>query len=367
MEGKAMKWASHINIGARRIAMDQPTYFIADIASSHDGELSRAVDLIHLAGEAGADCAKFQHFLAKDIVSDRGFASMGEQSAHQADWKQSVYEVFEQYQTPRDWTATLVQACKDSQIDYMTTPYDVAVLEQMDPVVQAYKIGSGDMGWPQFIGTVAARKKPVFLATGASTLADVKRAVDAVLEHTAQICLMQCNTNYTGVDENFDHINLNVLRQFAALYPGMVLGLSDHTPGHATVLGAIALGARAVEKHFTDDNNRQGPDHGFSMNPQSWREMVARSRELERALGDGKKRVQDNEQQASIVQRRALRARHDLTAGKVLTPDDVEALRPRTKGTIEPFEAEKIVGRTLTAPLKKGEALTWENLGVRSS
>ncbi|PHS27843.1 MAG: N-acetylneuraminate synthase [Robiginitomaculum sp.] len=357
-----MKWNSQIRIGDRVIAPDRPTYFIADIASSHDGELTRAVALIHLAAKAGADCAKFQHFLAKDIVSDEGFKTLGGQSAHQAAWQKSVYEVFEQCQTPRDWTDTLVAACAEAGIDYMTTPYDVAALDLMDPVVQAYKIGSGDMGWPQFIESVAARGKPVFLATGASTMDDVKRAVAAVLAHTPNLCLMQCNTNYTGALENFGYINLNVLHEFAQKYPGLVLGLSDHTPGHATVLGAIALGARAVEKHFTDDNTRAGPDHGFSMNPQSWRDMVDRSRELELALGNGIKRVEGNEDEASIVQRRCLRARTDLSAGHVLSAADLKALRPRPKGSVEPFEEGKIIGRTLGKALAKGEALSWDVL-----
>ncbi len=357
-----MKWNTQIEIGERVIAPGQPTYFIADIASSHDGELSRAVELIHLAAAAGADCAKFQHFLAKDIVSDEGFAAMGSQSAHQAGWKQSVFEVFEKYQTPRDWTQTLVDACKEAGIDYMTTPYDEAVLDMMAPLLKAWKIGSGDMGWPQFIGKVAARGKPVFLATGASSMDDVERAVAAVLAHTPQLCLMQCNTNYTGALENFGYINLNVLRGFADRFPGMVLGLSDHTPGHATVLGAIALGARAVEKHFTDDNSRAGPDHGFSMNPQTWRDMVERSRELELALGDGQKRVEPNERDASVVQRRCLRARHDLPIGKVLAADDLEALRPRTEGSIEPYEQDRVLGRPLAIAIAKGEALTWEML-----
>ncbi|PHS23194.1 MAG: N-acetylneuraminate synthase [Robiginitomaculum sp.] len=352
-----MKWNSQIRIGDRVIAPDQPTYFIADIASSHDGELDRAVALIHLAAKAGADCAKFQHFLAKDIVSDEGFKTLGGQSTHQADWKQSVFEVFEKYQTPRDWTDTLVAACAEAGIDYMTTPYDVAALDLMDPVVQAYKIGSGDMGWPQFIGKVAARKKPVFLATGACNQADVDRAVVTVLAYTPQICLMQCNTNYTGALENFKYINLNVLRSYATRWPDMVLGLSDHTPGHATVLGAIALGARAVEKHFTDDNTRDGPDHGFSMNPQSWREMVERSRELELALGDGIKRVEDNECEARIVQRRSLRAVRNLPKGHVLCEADLVSLRPNPEGAMEPAELELAIGRALRQPLRQGEAL----------
>ena len=358
-----MRYDHEFSIGDRKIGLNEPTYFIADIASSHDGELSRAKDLILLAKEAGADCAKFQHFLARDIVSDEGFRSLGGQMAHQAAWKQSVYDIFEKYQTPRDWTDELVAESKKADIDFMTTPYDLAAIDLVDKHLKAWKIGSGDIGWNQFIEEVCSRGKPVFLATGAADMEDVERAVDAALAKTRELCLMQCNTNYTGSLENFANVNLNVLRAFALKYPGMPLGLSDHTPGHAAVLGAVTLGACAVEKHFTDDNNRDGPDHPFSMNPQSWRDMVDRTRELELALGDGVKRIEANEHDSAVVQRRCLRATRDLEAGETITDADLVALRPRPEGSVEPFEQDLVVGQPLTAAVKKGDALMWEYVG----
>ena len=129
---------------------------------------------------------------------------------------------------------------------------------------------------------IASKKKPVILATGAASLKDVDRAVSEIRKMNKQLCIMQCNTNYTAENDNFNYLNLNVLKAYKKKFPGIVLGLSDHTPGHSSVLGAIALGARMVEKHFTDNNNRIGPDHKFSMNPSSWKEMVDRSRELEK-------------------------------------------------------------------------------------
>ena len=358
-----MRYDHEFSIGDRKIGLNEPTYFIADIASSHDGELSRAKHLIWLAKEAGADCAKFQHFLARDIVSDEGFRSLGGQMAHQAAWKQSVYDIFEKYQTPRDWTDELVAESKKADIDFMTTPYDLAAIDLVDKHLKAWKIGSGDIGWNQFIEEVCSRGKPVFLATGAADMEDVERAVDAALAKTRELCLMQCNTNYTGSLENFANVNLNVLRAFALKYPGMPLGLSDHTPGHAAVLGAVTLGACAVEKHFTDDNNRDGPDHPFSMNPQSWRDMVDRTRELELALGDGVKRIEANEHDSAVVQRRCLRATRDLEAGETITDADLVALRPRPEGSVEPFEQDLVVGQPLTAAVKKGDALMWEYVG----
>jgi sialic acid synthase SpsE len=169
---------------------------------------------------------------------------------------------------------------------------------------------------------------------------------------------MQCNTNYTGSLENFKHIHLNVLKTYASMWPDIILGLSDHTPGHATVLGAIALGARIIEKHFTDDKLRVGPDHAFSMNLSEWREMMDRSRELEAALGSSQKFVADNELDTVVLQRRSLRATYDLKVGRVLSENDFEALRPAPLDAVMPFDANKIIGRTLKNDKLAGDFLT---------
>jgi len=352
-----MNYLTSFKIGDRVISAEAPTYFIADIAANHDGDLSRAKDLIWKAAEAGADVAKFQHFLAKDIVSDHGFRSLGGQMAHQAKWDKSVYEIYEQYQLNRDWNDVLASECKEAQIEFMTTPYDHEALSGVDDLVQAYKIGSGDITWCAFLESVAQKGKPVILSTGASTLEDVQRAVDSILAHNNQICLLQCNTNYTNELSNFGYINLSVLHAFQNLYPGIPMGLSDHTPGHATALGAVALGGRMIEKHFTDDNGRPGPDHAFSMTPITWREMVDRTRELEASFGDGVKRVEENEIDSAVVQRRCLRLARPKRAGETLTADDIVALRPAPADALPPYQLEKWLGATFTSDKAEGEAL----------
>lgn len=352
-----MQAETAIRIGARRIASDAPSYFIADIAANHDGSLQRAQDLIWLAREAGADCAKFQHFKAEKIVSDSGFRALGARQGHQARWNKPVFEVYRQYELNREWNAVLASTARQAGIDFMTTPYDDEAVDSVDPLVRAWKIGSGDITWTSFITRVARTGKPVLLATGASEFEDVDRAVAAVLAVHPQLLLMQCNTNYTGSLENFRFINLRVLRSFAERYPGVLLGLSDHSPGHAAVLGAIALGARAIEKHFTDDNSREGPDHSFAMNPRTWKEMVERSRELEAALGDGIKRVEDNEVETAVLQQRCLRVAKALPVGHRLTPADIEVLRPAPAGALRPWQLPLALGRRLREPLPAGAAL----------
>jgi N-acetylneuraminate synthase len=352
-----MRYAPSFLINGRQIAIDAPTYFVADVASNHDGDIERAKALIHHAAEAGADAVKFQHFKARSIVSDVGFKDLGSQLSHQASWKKSVYEVYQDCELDRSWNQILAAEAKLAKVDFMTTPYDVEAVNECAPLVAAFKVGSGDITWTQNLELIARQNKPVLLATGASTQEDTTRAIDALLKHNPEICLMQCNTNYTGSLENFRYVNLNVLRSFALQYPGMVLGLSDHTPGHAAVLGAVALGARVIEKHFTDDNDRVGPDHAFSLNPKSWREMVDRTREVEFALGDGIKRIEENEKKSIVVQRRCLRLTRDLPAGATLAAGDLEPLRPAPAGSIAPYQLEELIGRKLATAKKSGEAL----------
>jgi N-acetylneuraminate synthase len=233
----------------------------------------------------------------------------------------------------------------------------------LDAHVPAFKIGSGDITWIAMLEHIARKGKPVLLATGASDIGDVQRAVDAILSINPQLLLMQCNTNYTGSLENFRFVKLNVLRTFASMYPDLVLGLSDHTPGHAAVLGAVSLGARAIEKHFTDDRKREGPDHPFSLDPAGWREMVDRTRELEYSMGDGNKIVEPNERETVVIQRRCLRATRDLKAGETLTASDLEALRPAPTDSIFPYEIDRIVGRQLHRDIPQGDYPKWTDVG----
>ena len=347
-----------MNIDGKILAKDSDTYFIADIAANHDGDITRAIDLIFLAAEAGADAAKFQHFQANTIVSDFGFKNLGTKLSHQAQWGKSVYDVYKDASVSLEWTMAIKKACKEAGISFFTTPYSLELVDELDQHVPAYKIGSGDINWLEMIEKVAQKNKPIFLATGASSMPEVESAVNTVLNFNHQLCVMQCNTNYTANVENYKYIQLNVLKTYAKMFPDCILGLSDHTSGCATVLGAVALGARAVEKHFTDDVSRTGPDHKFSMDPKSWKEMVARTRELEVALGGFVKKVEDNELETVILQRRALRATRDMARGEIIQCGDFVPLRPRpvNAANISPISA--LNGKILMRNLVMGDYLT---------
>jgi N-acetylneuraminate synthase len=331
------------------------TYFIADIAANHDGQIKRALELCKLAKQSGADAVKFQHFKAETIVSKKGFESLKGQKSHQSNWEKSVFEIYNDASVPLDWTKEIKSYCDELKIDFFTTPYDINYVDELDKYVNMYKIGSGDITWKKMLLKIASKGKKVMIATGASSIYEVKRAMDLLMKFDIPIVLMQCNTNYTASDENFKFINLNVLKTYSNLYPNVELGLSDHTFGHETVLGAVTLGARYIEKHFTDDNNREGPDHLFSMNPNTWKAMVESTRRIEYALGETTKKVEENEKDTVIIQRRSIRSNKTLNKGHAIKESDLIYLRPCSADALDPFE--DIIGRVVKKEIRENDEI----------
>jgi len=336
------------------------TYFIADIGANHDGSFERAKELILLAKQSGAHAVKFQHFSAKNFISDAGFRKLQIKKSHQSSWKKSVYEIYEDASIPLKWTTKLKSYCDDVDITFLSSPYGLEMVEHLSLFVPAWKIGSGDINYHEQLVAVAKTKKPIIIATGASKIEEVISCVEILQSYGSKIVLMQCNTNYTGKDENYDHINLKVLETYKALFPDIMLGLSDHTFGSETVLGAISLGAKVIEKHFTDDNSRIGPDHPFSMNPETWSSMVRSAKILERSLGTPIKMVCPNERDTAILQRRSLVCNIDLDPGTKLESKFFSARRPCIPGSVDINRC--IDDLILKSPLKAGSPLMKEDV-----
>ena len=319
-------------IKKKRIGKNMPTYFIADIGANHDGSLARAKKLIRLAKLAGADAAKFQHFSAKTIVSDVGFKKLKNLKSHQSKWKKSVFSVYQAASINKKWTKILKKFCDKIDIEFMTSPYSMEIVDEINPYVNVIKIGSGDITWIDIIKKIASKKKLGIIATGASNFKEVETAVKEYLKINQSLVLMQCNTNYTGDLENIKYSNLNVINKFKKKFPKVVLGLSDHTFGHVTVLGAVMLGARVIEKHFTDDNKRTGPDHFFAMNPKSWKSSY-------------------------ITIRRGIRANQKLNKGSIIREHMLDYLRPCPFGALRPCDKKKIINKRLKKDIKYHEII----------
>lgn len=338
-------------------------FFIADIGANWAdnfgrGSLQRARDLIKLAKESGADAVKFQHFQADKIVSDYGFKNLNV-SSHQSSWGKSVYDVYEQYSINRDWTAELFEECKKNDIQFMSTPYDFEAVDLIAKYSDMIKIGSGDITYHQLINKVANTGKFVLLATGASDIQEVSAAVNILRDfNDMNFCIMQCNTNYTNDRSNEAYTNTQVIELYKDLFPFAEYGLSDHTRTNYSVLSAISLGARYIEKHFTDGKS-SSPDNNFALTPKEWSWMVTESNMILQSLGHGVKRVEPNEKETVIVQRRCIRAKRDLEHGHVLTENDIEYLRPAPLDSIRPHE--NIIGKKLKSSIVKGDYFKYDN------
>ena len=342
-------------IGSKLINNQSPTYFIAEIGSNFDGYLNRAIKLIKLAKDAGADAAKFQHYTAKSLVSDVGFSNLNLDS-HQKDWDGSVYETYAKASLNVDWTLRLYEECKKQNIDFMTSPYSIELLEKTINYIPAIKIGSGDITYHQIIKEMSNFGKPILLATGASSFSDVESAMELIYKKEP-VCIMQCNTNYEASNLHYKNQNISVIQTYKEKWPEAQLGLSCHMKNNLAVNAAVTMGARIIEKHFTDDNSRNGPDHSFALNFEEFKHMVDSTRSLEMILGDGVKKIEDNEKATFYLQRRSLVASKDFKKGDKISIGDLEPLRPFLKDSFEPYKEYSLIGKTIKKDISKGTVI----------
>lgn len=351
------RFPSVIKIGPRLVGEGEPAYFIADIGANFDGNLEKAKKLALAAKEAGADCAKFQSFLARKIVSGKGFAKMKLKGVH-GSWGKPVEEVFREAEFPRAWHKELLMHCKKIGVAFSSAPYDREAVDLLDELnVDFIKIGSGDITWHEELEYIAKKGKPMILSTGASTLSEVDEAI-RIIEKTGNnnLILLQCITNYPSKIES---ANINVLKTYQTAF-NIITGYSDHTPGDVIILGALALGGKVFEKHFTLSKNDEGPDHPHSMEPQEFKKMVERVRQLEKALGSGRKEVVAEEAETVIVQRRSLYANRNIKKGYTIERKDIIELRPALG--ILPSYKSFVIGKKAKTSIEAGEPIYWEHI-----
>lgn len=346
-----------IKIGNRMIGANYPTYIIAEIGANFDGNIERAKKLIDAAKECGADCAKFQTFTAEKIVSDVGFRKMTLHGVH-GSWGRSVYDVFKDVEFPHKWHKEISDYCKKVDIDFSTSPYDKEAVElccELD--VPFIKLGSGDITWLSMLEYIAKKGKPMMLATGDATISEIDEAIRTILSTgNNQLVLMQCVTNYPS---KLESANIRVIESYQKMY-NIITGYSDHSPGSVVALGAVALGARVIEKHFTLDKTLKGPDHPHSMNPDEFKFMVKSIRELEKSLGSSFKQVVEEEAETVYVQRRGLCAKSAIEEGAVIRASDIDVLRPALG--IQPKYENIITGKIANKRIAKGEPIYWEDI-----
>jgi len=347
-----------IKIGERWVGDGAPVYIIAEIGSNFDGGKERAKMLINLAKDCGADAVKFQCFITDKIISKEGFEGL--KVSFQKKWGKSVYEVYKDAEFPREWHDELFKYAMKKNLHFLSSPYDFESVDMLDELnVPLFKIGAGDITWHEMLRYIAKKNRPIILSTGASTISEIDEALRTIRsEGTDEIILLQCVTNYPS---NFESANIRAMKTMGELFD-VPVGYSDHTPGIIVPLGAVALGACVIEKHFTDDKTRKGPDHPFAMDPRDFKEMVDDIRLLEKALGSPVKRLYGEEKETVILQRRCLRAAKEIPKGSKITEDMIDVLRPLAKDSVEPKYKEIVVGREVKVDMKKGDPFTWDKI-----
>jgi N,N'-diacetyllegionaminate synthase len=341
-----------ISLGDRPLGDDAACLTIAEIGSNHDGSLDRALALIDAAADAGADAVKFQSFTAATLLARRRPSPTG-------GWEPApAYPTLERLELPIDWHAPLRDRAAARGVVFLSTPFDEERASFLAALgVPAFKIASGDLTHQPLLRRVGGFGRPVLLSTGLATPDEVDAALAAIAEGAGAaarrppVVLLHCVSLYPPRPGD---ANLRAVPALRAR-TGCLVGWSDHSPGHTLALGAVALGACVVEKHFTDDRRRPGPDHPFAMEPADWRAMVTAIRELEAALGDGDKRPRSAETEERTWARRAVYAARPLAAGTIIDARDLKVVRPALG--LPPAALGSLVGRRLERALEADEPL----------
>lgn len=347
--------AEEIRVGERIVGPGHPTYVIAEAGSNHNRDLGTARRLIEVAAESGADAVKFQTYTAEGLYS-RKTPTMSYLSEDDLVGKgESVWDLIKRIEMPWTWHDDLAEAASDAGIHFLSTPFEEAAVDALEEVgVPAYKIASYEVNHLPLIERCARTGKPLLISTGMASLGDIERALDAAAAAGAtEILLMHCAINYPP---RFEDLNLRAIETLASAFR-VPIGWSDHTMGHTADVVAVALGASAVEKHFTLSRDQEGPDHPFALEPLELAAMVSAIREAEQALGSSVKRVTEAEQEMFRLGRRSLVAARDLPAGHTVRQEDLAVKRPGYG--IPVHEREVVVGQQTTRSVEVDEVLEW--------
>ena len=344
-----------MEINGRIIGDGHPAYIIAEMSANHAGSMERALELIHAAKDAGADCVKIQTYTADTMTIDCHNEYF---QIEKGTWEgENLYGLYQKAYTPWEWQEQLRDEAAKVGIDFLSTPFDplsVAFLEELG--VHFYKIASFELVDIPLLEWVAAKNKPIVMSTGMGTLEEIQEAVDAIYSTgNRQLALMKCSSAYPAKPEE---MNLRTIQDLKERF-GVPVGLSDHSMGAFGAATAVAMGANLIEKHFCISRAVKNPDAVFSMEPQEFRQMVEQVREVEQAMGTVCYGITSQEESNACF-RRSLFVVQDIAAGEMLTPENIRSIRPAYG--LKPKHYQEVLGRTAKRALKRGTPLSFEDL-----
>ena len=342
-----------IKIGNKLIDEGKPCFIIAEAGVNHNGSLKLAKKLINVAKATGVDAVKFQTFKTEGVMTEN--VPMAKYQKKNIGKTETQFQMVKRLELPFEDFIILKKYCDKKGIIFLSTPHSEDAIDFLEPLVPAYKIGSGDLTNLPFLEKIAKKRKPIILSTGMATLGEVEEAVNTIKkEGNNKIILLHCTTNYPCP---LEEVNLRAMETLKKEFD-LPVGYSDHTLGITVPIMAVTLGATVLEKHFTLDKNLPGPDHKASLEPKEFKEMIRAIRDVEKALGSSIKKPTKSEEKIKKVARKSIVAKVDIPKRAKITKDMLVIKRPGTG--IEPKFLDKVIGKRTKKEIKKDELITWE-------
>ena len=341
------------NIGNKMISENSSVYIIAEMSGNHNGDFNRALKIIDAVKESGADAVKLQTYTADTITIDCNKPAF---SLGKGLWEneKNLYSLYKKAYTPWEWQKDLKEHAEKIGLDCFSSPFDKTAVDFMEKInMPAIKIASYEINDIPLIRKAAKTKKPIIISTGMAHLEDIERALKTCKEENNEnVALLKCTSAYPSP---YEDINLRLIPNMKETFE-CITGLSDHSPGSEVALGAVALGAKIIEKHFTLKRSDGGVDSAFSMEAEEFKQMVFQIRNLEKALGKATYTLTEK-QEAARGSSRSLYIVHDVKKGDIYTEEHVRSIRPG--GGLHTMYYEEILGKTAASNYEKGTPLSW--------
>ena len=327
------------------------SYIIAEAGVNHNGSLELAKNLVDKAKEAGADCVKFQTFIASQIVSKN--AAKADYQKKQTEISESQHEMLKKLELSFDDFIELNNYCKEIGIEFLSTAFDFESIDFLNQLgMQVWKIPSGEITNLPYLIKIAKLNKKVILSTGMSTMREIEDAVNILKDHGAsELIILHCTTEYPTP---YEDVNLNAMLAIKERF-GYEVGYSDHTMGIEVPIAAVALGAKVIEKHFTLDRTMDGPDHKASLEPSELKTMVDAIRNIELSMGTGIKEPADSEKKNIAIARKSIVANQSIKKGDILTETNLTVKRPGDG--ISPMKWYEIIGTKAIRDFEEDELI----------
>lgn len=326
-------------------------FIIAEAGVNHNGDINLAKKLIDAASDAKVDAIKFQTFKTEKVISIN--AKKAEYQKNNTENNESQYEMIKKLELDSEEHKELIKYCKEKNILFLSTPFDNESIDLLNELgMNIFKIPSGEVNNLLYLEKVGKMKKKVIMSTGMATLGEIEEAIFILRENgTYDISILHCNTEYPTPMED---VNLKAMQTIKDAFKVNV-GYSDHTIGIEIPIAAVAMGASIIEKHITLDKNMKGPDHKSSLEPDELKEMVKSIRNIEKALGDGIKKVSESERKNKNISRKSIVANRNIEKGEVFTEENIAIKRPGNG--ISPMKWYEIIGTTARKNYNKDDLI----------